>query len=263
MRFGVFLHHLKEAAKEQGKTLSEILMDAKAMGYDYVNMDCLDASEALRTALDEAGLKVWEIYDNFKWASDPSDMNGYRLIEAAELMGSDHLLPVPGLYSGDPEKQQEELDNMVAGLQAFAVEAGKRGMTIGMEDYDNLLSPIRTIAGIQYFQQRIPTLMTFFDTGNFFISCEDVLLAFAAFRKNTVSVHLKDRTIFPNGGHPKTRSDGSRMYPCAVGSGILPLKTIVRELNDQGFTGVFAAEFFDSDNYTRDLADSAHFLQAL
>ena len=263
MKFGVFLQHVQMAAKEQGCGLPEVLREVKRLGYDYVNMDCQDASEELLQALDDAGLKVWEIYDNFHWAKDPGDFNGFRLIRAAELMRSTHLLPVPGLYSGDPDKEAEELEHMVQGLSAFVQEAEKHGMICGMEDYDHLLSPIRTIAGIRYFQERIPTLMTFFDTGNFFISCEDCLEAFAAFRHNTVSVHMKDRTMEPNGGTPKKRTDGSLMYPCATGAGIMPIRMIVSELEGQGFSGVYAAEFFDSDNYTRDLKESAHFLQEL
>ena len=263
MKFGVFLQHLQMAAKEQNCSLPDIFREAKQLGYDFVNMDCQDASEELLQMLNDAGLKVWEIYDNFHWADDPEDHNDFRLIKAAELMGSTHLLPVPGLHSGDPGKEAEELENMVQGLSAFVKEAEKHGMICGMEDYDHLLSPIRTIAGIRYFQERIPELVTFFDTGNFFISCEDCLVAFAAFRHNTVSVHMKDRTIVPVGGRPKKRTDGSLMYPCAVGAGIMPLRTIVKELEGQGFSGVYAAEFFDSDNYTEDLRKSAHFLQEL
>ena len=37
----------------------------------------------------------------------------------------------------------------------------------------------------------------------------------------------------------------------------------MKELEAQGFDGVYAAEFFDSDNYARDLRKSAHFLQEL
>ncbi len=43
----------------------------------------------------------------------------------------------------------------------------------------------------------------------------------------------------------------------------MPLRTIVKELESQNFDGVYAAEFFDSDNYTRDLEKSAQFLQEL
>ena len=263
MKFGVFLQHLQMAAKEQDCSLPDLFRKVKQLGYDYVNMDCQDASEELLHALDAAGLRVWEIYDNFRWAQNPEDFNDFRLIKAAGLMRSTHLLPVPGLYSGNADRQAEELDRMVQGLSAFVREAEKHGMICGMEDYDHLLSPIRTIAGIRHFQERIPALKTFFDTGNFFISCEDCLEAFAAFRHNTVSVHMKDRTMEPNGGTPKKRTDGSLMYPCATGSGIMPLRTIVKELEGQEFDGVYAAEFFDSDNYTRDLEKSAHFLQEL
>ncbi len=263
MKFGVFLQHLQMAAREQNCGLPEIFAEAKSLGYDYVNMDCQDASEELKEQLAAAGLTVWEIYDNFRWAEDPENMNDFRLIRAAELMGSTHLLPVPGLYSGDPEREPTELANMVQGLAAFTEEAGKHGMICGMEDYDHLLSPIRTIDGIRFFQERIPQLQTFFDTGNFFISCEDCLEAFAVFRHNTVSVHMKDRTMEMNSGHPKTRTDGSLMYPCAVGSGIIPLREIARQLEEQGFTGVYAAEFFDTDNYVRDLRKSAQFFKEL
>ena len=263
MRFGVFLQHLRMAARELECSLPEIFAEAKRLGYDYVNMDCQEASEELLQELQTAGLQVWEIYDNFRWAEDPENHNDFRLIRAAELMHSTHLLPVPGLYSGDPEKEAGELENMVQGLSSFVEEAEKHGMICGMEDYDHLLSPIRTIAGIRHFQERIPALQTFFDTGNFFISCEDCLDAFAVFRHNTVSVHMKDRSLVPNEGTPKKRTDGSLMYPCAVGAGIIPLRTVVKELEAQGFDGVYAAEFFDSDNYARDLRKSAHFLQEL
>ena len=70
MKFGVFLQHLQMAAKEQDCSLPDLFRKVKQLGYDYVNMDCQDASEELLHALDAAGLRVWEIYDNFRWAQN-------------------------------------------------------------------------------------------------------------------------------------------------------------------------------------------------
>ena len=147
-----------------------------------------------------------------------------------------------------------------------AVEYGKsKGMPILMEDFDGLLSPHNSIAGLQYFMDRVDGLECAFDTGNFIIFHEDELAAFDLFAPRIRTLHLKDRCTAPRhaGDSPLRCADGSTAYVCAVGSGDIRMAQILDRLKKMGYPGNVIAELYcvDPREVLEDLVQSIRWLR--
>ena len=262
MKISVFYHHVRMAAEQQGVTLEEMMRRVKALGIDYLEMDLEVADRIEETAelLRRTGLQVSNVCVLYPWAKDPDNMLDDIQIRMAKAFGSDKIMPIPGLYSSE-EKDPQELANMLQGMKTLAKKAQDEGLRICIEDFDNALSPIATIAGMQYFLKRIPNLCVAFDTGNFHFACESVLHAYDQLFNHIIHVHLKDRADSKRPGTPKEKIDGTFMYPCAVGDGDLPLSIIIDDLQERKYRGIFTVEFYDVADYWKAIQDSVNYVK--
>ena len=326
MKISVFYDHVQQAAKEQGLGMEEALDWVRANGIDAVEINADnfdddgpdDARETefigigrrflktdpdlrlsvskLKNLLKGAGLEVSNVVSFYDWQEHPEDMRGYRQLSIAKTLGAHLVMPIPGLYSKEnlrTDQQKKEHDNMLGAMQQFTAEALRQGLLPVIEDFDNVLSPIRNISGMREFLDACPGLGVAFDTGNFRYSAEDVLKAYPIFRDKIKHVHLKDRHIptdrkgFPvivsdtagteNGGVIPTEEDLARrkrlygeplvtldaqyMYPCAVGYGELPMHDIMSMLKKDGYDGYAVMEFYGASSFTDYIEESAEWIQ--
>lgn len=261
MKISVFFHHLEMAAKEKNCSIPEIFAWAKALGIDYVEFDRdgIGNAKKMKKMLDKAGLMASSVYGFFDWDKGADKDKVERLFEAAKILESKRMMVIPGFYHGaDREKEQA---GFLREMTAFCERADREGYTVTIEDFDSETSPIATIAGQKYFADRIPTLGITLDTGNYIYSCDDVLEATKVFAGKIAHVHCKDRRLEPGTGEVLKALDGTDLYPSAVGSGCIPMETVVETMKAAGFDGCFVMEFFGSDNYVGMIEASAEWMK--
>ncbi len=150
---------------------------------------------------------------------------------------------------------------MAASLTELTAEAEKHGITVVMEEFDNLTAPYSRADELMWFMRHVPGLRCGFDTGNFLYNEEDAVKSFSLFRPYIASVHCKDRAFTENTGSPCVTVANRKLYPVAVGDGNLPIEKMMRVLLDSGYTGSFAAEHFGSIEQLKCMERSAAFLK--
>ncbi len=287
LKIGTFFHHIRMASAERGESLDKTLGWIRDLGYVAAELDAddLDGAELLKGH----GIAVSSIYRQYRWRDGIDEARMMEHIELAKKLGTGRIMAIPGLFSekackcldgrilgakgaiGDMAQLMcrddilsVELSLMVQGMKKLSELAKENGLTLTIEDYDDAMSPIATIGGMKIFLDAIPDLKVAFDTGNFAFSGDDVLDAKREFIGRTRHVHLKDRLWTRTGtGDPKECSDGTLLWPCAVGDGDLPIKEIMQELRAIGYNGYAMAEFFGAASYSELIEKSIENLKSL
>lgn len=279
MKIGVFYHHVCCAAEEKGCTMDEMLAEIRDDGIGYVELDrdAVGGREedvrALSQLLSRHGLKPSSIYGFYDWGRTDALPDGDELLlRQAALLGCERVMVIPGFYSDrtDAEKCQLEKARMIAGTQRMVQLAAERGVTVTIECFDDVRSPIATIAGMAEFLREVPGLGVTLETGNFLFSGDDILDAQRRFRDRVRHVHLKDRYLpaqVEGGapmerltGSPVTAATGEVMYPCAVGQGHIPMAEVIDRLEQWGYDGIMTIEHFGVASYVAAIRDSIHWL---
>jgi len=265
MTLSVFYQHLVEAARERNLPIQEVCRLAKEMGYTMVELDfdALASDASIPEILREAGLSVSSIYCFFKFDEAHDEERIASLIQWAQRIGAGRVMPIPGFFHAeDEEGREEEMERMLSSMEALAAEADKAGITVTIEDFDSAISPIRCSALMLRFLNRIPSLRATFDTGNFRFSAEPEEEAFAALKDRIAHVHLKDRTVAPDyGDHPLIAMDGAPLYPCPVGSGMIPMDWILAQLKAMGYEGALVTEHFGCRDTIAAMKKSAEYIR--
>lgn len=266
MKLAIFWDHIRRAAAQREVELAEMLRRARALGYSMVELDLADlkADPGIADQLRAADMGVSSIYGFFDFGRDGDGGVARELVDAAVRLGARKIMLIPGFYTQPHEAiRQRERANMVrAAIQACDL-AAERGLMVTIEDFDAADSPIRDSAGMLWFLDRVPALRATYDSGNFRFCGEDELAAFDALCVHIAHVHLKDRALFTmDGEQPKVAMDGTALYPCAVGSGIVPLKAVFERLKRIDYDGVLTVEHFDSADQWANMEASAAFIRA-
>ncbi len=280
MKYSVFYHHICSAAQELGCSVDEMLCKIHAWGIRYVELDrdvvgTEEASiQALGQQLEQHGLKPSSIYGFYDWshaAELPCEDD--LLIRQAKLLGCERIMLIPGFYSDlqDADKCQKEKARMIACTKRFVEAAASQGLTVTIECYDDVRSPIATIAGMAEFLQAVPELRVTLETGNFLFSGDDILQAQQQFRDLVRHVHLKDRYLpsLVQGdapasmlkGTPVTAATGEVMYPCAVGQGHIPVHEVIGTLAQWGYDGIMTIEHFGVSSFAEAIQASIKWLK--
>ena len=255
MKAGTFFHHIVQASKERGEALEDTIRWAAELGYEAAELDAddTDGTELLK----QNGMKVSSIYRNYSWQDEIDTGAMEDHIRLAMRLGAESIMAIPGFYSGAEDARDKELALMHEGMRKLAALAKENGLTLTIEDYDNALSPIATMEGMNSFLEAAPGLMVTLDTGNFIFSAEDILTAGQMFLKKITHVHLKDR-LWSRTGEGETLEciDGRILYPCAVGDGDIPIREVLKTLTDAGYSGYVVTEFFGSRSYAENMEKS-------
>lgn len=273
-RISVFYEHMAEAMKQENITLDEVCAVVKRFGFDGVELDAnriKNEGDVILSALQKSGLCVNGIYNFFDFGSETGSpendrAESLRVIDCCEKANCKFLLAVAGFLTEDEmvrgsAKYETRRLRMAASLTELTAEAEKHGITVVMEEFDNLTAPYSRADELMWFMQHVPGLRCGFDTGNFLYNEEDAVKNFSLFRPYIASVHCKDRAFTENTGSPCVTVANRKLYPVAVGDGNLPIEKMVRVLLDSGYTGSFAAEHFGSIEQLKYMERSAAFLK--
>ena len=256
-RISVFYEHMAEAMKQENITLDEVCAAVKRFGFDGVELDAnriKNEGDVILPALQKAGLCVNGIYNFFDFGSETGSpendrAESLRVIDCCEKANCKFLLAVAGFLTEDEmvrgsAKYETRRLRMAASLTELTAEAEKHGITVVMEEFDNLTAPYSRADELMWFMRHVPGLRCGFDTGNFLYNEEDAVKSFSLFRPYIASVHCKDRAF--------TENTGSPCVTVAYRHGI--------QL-DSGYTGSFAAEHFGSIEQLKCMERSAAFLK--
>lgn len=277
MKYSVFHHHIGEAARETGRTMDDMLAEVRSWGIRYVELDrdTVGADDgairALGAQLTRCGLAPSSIYGFYSWQDEgnvPAEDD--LLLRQAEMLACPRVMIIPGFYTDvtDKEKCRAEKARMISGMQQLAAMAAARGLTPTIECFDDVRSPIATIAGMAEFLDAVPELMVTLETGNFLFSGDDILEAQQRFAGRIAHVHLKDRflprlspEVAPR-GEKTIAATGEVMYPCAVGSGHIPMQAVLAGLKQADYDGVLTIEHFGAAEWAETIRSSITWLLA-
>ena len=271
MKLAVFYHHIVEAAAQKACEVKEILQKLRAFGITAVEVDLADilAAEAAGKVFDaelrEASIGISSIYGFYEFGKKIDEAAWKRHVELAKQLGSERIMIIPGFYSSTEETiQAKEREQMLAAMTQLCRYAASHGIVPTIEDFDDCMSPIATAEQMCWFLERIPELKVAFDTGNFMYSEEEELAAFEQLKTKIVHVHCKDRALVQAvpGEEEKQTIAGRCMYPAAVGSGVIAMEQIVKQLKQSGYEGFYTIEHFGAADQLEYMRASAEWLLA-
>lgn len=250
MKISAFYENIVPGAEASGIGMRAALERLKKAGMDRIYLmpqSWEKDKELLKEALPALGLEVEGLHSWILFPKNPSDTSYRGVIDLAAELGAEHVLFVPGMLTEGNTRR--DINSILAGMRAAVTYGSEKGIHVLMEDFDGLLSPFNSIAGLQYFMDSIPGLGCAFDTGNFVMFREDELEAAAAFAEKIKFIHIKDRAITPlrPGNRKKLCADLSGVYPCTVGSGYIRIREIFEYLASRGITANAVAELYDCD----------------
>ena len=123
----------------------------------------------------------------------------------------------------------------------IVAEAGKRGITITVEDFGGTANPCSYAKYLKRFLDEIPELRFALDSGNLHYAGrgEDILEVMEYTRGRIGHVHLKDQ-----------KREDNHAYE-TLGLGVVPNERIVKTVNASGYTGWYTLEnSVGEDTYT-------------
>ena len=265
-RINIFLEHIYEACGQRGIPTEQMLCEAHEMGYSGLECDLwrLSAGMETRDLFERCGMKAASIYSwyDFPHESEQQSLEKMKAhIETAELFGADKIMAIPGFFQPG-EDRDYVFDRCAEQLCKLTELAAGRGITVTVEDFDDLNSPCCNIAGLTRLFEGAPGLRFTFDTGNFAYVGESASEACNALRGRISHVHLKDRSrdssrACKDGSNGKADNFGDIMFPCEVGGGYIGIGQLVKSLVRSGYTGDFSVEHFGAADQTEYMRLSA------
>lgn len=293
IRLSIFHEHIREAAIQTGRPMSEIWREAFACGIQGVEVEysTVKKEPALLGAIKEAGLEVSNMYQFFDFGKDYQggiDL-GMKMLEEAKLWDIKRVMIIPGFIHGKKVKEMNACRKNYAATKAFMERtpeiiamrdalrilvsyANELGIIVSMEDFDSYDSPIAGMNELRWFLEEVPGLKHTLDMGNYVYSDEDVEEAYDLFKDSIVHVHCKDRGI-----EKESRGDlkglGLGLFekpvhrqglkPVPVGQGYMPIEKLINKLEDAGYEGYLAIEHFGAKDQLGFMKASAEFLVSL
>ena len=250
--------------------MTEALRRVRALGVTQVEVsqnNLLGREDELGHELSYTDLGISTIPSYFDFGRDQDvEKQALPTLEAAQFLGVKKLLVIPGFYGQeDPEEDRlRQRESMAQCVSRLARLAQGCGVSLVMEAYDNLLSPIVSAEGVGYFLEECPALSCCFDTGNFRFAGEDEFEAYEKLRGRIAHVHLKDRALTPEwGSHAVATTEGQVLYPCPVGTGEIKIAPLIKRLKEDGYQGAYTIEHYGVENMWAALQESAKRLREM
>jgi inosose dehydratase len=266
MKLSVFYDHLIHATEISGKSIYELFDICKKNGISGLDIQNEYAfKESPRYAeIKMSGMSVACSYQFYDFNGDEYKRCD-RIkahIENAASFSQDKIMVVPGFLTheeaaklrsvkSDPESLYSYMNasssmQKITEMLAFAVEYGKKhGVTVTLEDYDDIKSPCAYIGTLKYFTDTVDGLKITLDTGNFSYSDEDILAAYDTFKDRIVHTHIKDRGIQ---SELSGNAFNKGQLPVTVGDGYLPISKVIEKLKKDGYNGYFTVEQFGKES---------------
>lgn len=228
-RVSIFADHIGEVANQQRITYREAAQKVYDLGYRGADVR-VDCNPDNLKALDEVGFQHASAIVDINFADGDHLDKIQEAISFMHAHGFNKVLLVPGLL---PKKCSDELRaEVIRRIVYFTTRAKAEGLEVMVEDYDNKQSLCYNMAGIDQIFAVSPETGHVFDSGNYLFAGEDALVALNHFQKQTHHVHLKDR------------ASATDMASVAGGTGVIPIKDVVKTLLSSGYDGWFCVEHF-------------------
>lgn len=265
-RLSVFYEHIAEGAKQKNCTVGKMLEHAAECGINGLECDLwrLENKAEMKSLFDSSGVCVSSIYNFFDFPHEDKnacEVRYRKLFETASFFGADKVLCVPGFVQGG-ELLSECRKIVCQRLNEMCDAAKEYGITVTLEDFDDIKSPCCTTDGLLYFMENTDGLKYTFDTGNFCYCLEDAEKAYELLKKYIVHVHLKDRSYDPSAADPgntngKADLSGAVMFPSVVCGGVIGIEKLLKKLVADGYSGRFAIEHFGAVDQAEYMKKSA------
>lgn len=253
MRLSVFYEHIFEAAGQSGQSARDVLKLAKGCGIDLLECDLwrLSEAEAQKALFDSCGVGVSCIYSHFDFLHDSPEVSERKcreLLSTAAYFGAKNVLCIPGFFDSDRDRA-EQMEKFCAGISRMCEIAKEYGVTVTIEDFDDINSPCCRMNDIHYLLDNCGGLRYTFDTGNFRYCLEDANEAYSLLSDRVAHVHLKDRSYdsaraSSDNTNGKADLSGAVMYPSEVCGGVIGIEALIKRLVSDGYDGVLAIEHF-------------------
>lgn len=263
MIISTFFDNITAMAQQNDLSLAQTAEECVRYGVTGIDIEDCEVADPRVSELLDAGMQIVGMPTRFDLLHSPDGQTVEKIVDLAVKYNVPRILMIPGFFI-DGEDRAKAMHTAAEEMSRLCALAGKEGITVGVEDYDHIDAPTSTIDGMKWFLDQVPELSCFFDTGNFLFGGEDVMEAYRLMKHRITSqIHCKDRAFVGRpGDDPSKSKTGKLMYPCAVGSGILPIGEIIRDLAKSGFDGVFTAELFGTEDTLGDLKASAEYIQS-
>ena len=150
-RISVFYEHMAEAMKQENIALDEVCAAVKRFGFDGVELDAnriKNEGDIILPALQKSGLCVNGIYNFFDFGSETGSPENDR---------AESLRVIDEMVRGSAKYEARRL-RMAASLTELTTEAEKHGITVVMEEFDNLTAPYSRADELMWFMRHVPGL---------------------------------------------------------------------------------------------------------
>ena len=198
-KIATFYDHIRDISRQEQISFMEALQLAKDKGVEALEVSAnnvLGREDEVGQELAMLDLDIASIPAYFDFGRDPDvQRQAAPILEAAQFLGVDRLLVIPGFFDPEdsPQPREEQTQRMVEGVNRLGELGESYGVSLVMEDYDSPLAPFSNTAGLLRFLQGCPKLSCAFDAGNFLFAGEDWRQAYPQLRDRIAHVHLKDR----------------------------------------------------------------------
>ena len=268
MKFSVFYEHIVEAAEQENRSVESICKEISSWdisGVEIENTRLIKEKDKVLNALKNADMEISCMYGFFDFGHTSDIHDGIAMVNLADELKIKKIMLIPGFlkkYEFLPFLYKKKVNKMISILKSVCEYAKQKNIMVVLEDFDGKEAPFATCKQLLYFFKNIPDLYCAFDTGNFLYSEEDALKVLPFFLDRIGHVHCKDRTFkVKEGENPKATVKGRKMYSCAVGSGIIPMKEIIDKITETGYDDYLAIEHFGSLNQLQDMKDSVKWFE--
>ncbi len=267
MIISAYYAHLLSASEQTGRSVFDVAKECFKQGItgvDVIYSDINDESIENIRKMKEYGFTVCSMPVQTDFVHVPSEKAADEFIEWAKKLGATVIMSIPGVAEEGEDKEALRQKSLPA-IKYMASKAAEYGIKVGVEDYDDYRSAVAGIEGIEWYLKALPELHCIFDTGNFIYMGDDTLEAYNKFKdKILYQIHCNDKILTnPQNAFPRKRATGVEDYPAAVGTGIIPIEEILKDLISNGFDGIITIENFGSKAALQDLITSAQNIQKI
>lgn len=236
VRVSYFSQLIEMMARQSGMSYYDAAKTLRDMGYEGVECLYNIKPENLKI-LDELGYQHACAIAHIDITKDDCQEELDKAIQFMLDNNFKQILLVPGLFDESPT--QAQYDALYKRWNAFVKKAGELGLTVLVECFDNVKSPIMNMAGIDKAMENVDDLKQAFDIGNFMFAGDDPMVAYRHFKPTIRHLHMKDR---PEGGKGFSN----------IGYGTAPIKEIVNDLRQSGYDGWYVMELYGTRNLLED-----------
>lgn len=269
MIVGCFLTQLISIAKQENKSIESVIAHLVPRGLAATD-PCIDlvhtlGADYINKLHKEHDLKVASTFHLIDFLhKEPAALKQIYAdikahLEACASIGSPYFMPVTCIAEEHKsEAARQECLNIVTDYVATLAEAAKSyGITIVIENYSRLRTPLSKISDIAHILGEVPEVRYVLDTGNFWFGGTDLMEACHAFIDKTVHVHAKDL------GEPDFVDldiHGRKADGVAVGDGFLAIREVVETLQKKGYDGALTIETVCGRDLLKKTEDSLDYL---